>query len=65
MYMFFDPKRRTPVTADKGACAGMIIGMTEARWDEFGKIMNTLSQEQRNAIAHNIRCYEQFLTYPG
>jgi bifunctional ADP-heptose synthase (sugar kinase/adenylyltransferase) len=42
----------------------MMIPMTNSKWDEFGKIMDTLSQEQRNAIAHNIRCYDYFLTFP-
>ena len=42
----------------------MMLGMTDGRYEDFGKYMETVSPEIRRNIAYNIRCYEYFLTYP-
>lgn len=42
----------------------MMIAMTEGKWEEFGKYMDTVSDETRRQIAFNIQCYDHFLTFP-
>lgn len=42
----------------------MMLAMTDGRYEEFGKFMETVDEKLRRNIAHNICCYEFFLTYP-
>jgi hypothetical protein len=42
----------------------MMLAMTDGRYEEFGKYMETVSPQIRRNIAHNICCYDFFLTYP-
>ena len=42
----------------------MMLAMTDGRYEEFGKFMETVEPAIRRNIAYNIRCYEFFLTYP-
>jgi hypothetical protein len=42
----------------------MMLAMTDGRYEDFGKYMETVSPKIRRNIAHNIRCYDYFLTYP-
>ena len=42
----------------------MMLAMTDGRYEDFGKYMETVSPEIRRNISYNIRCYDLFLTYP-
>ena len=42
----------------------MFIGMTESKYEDFGKYMDSVDPELKRNIAYNIRCYPYFLTYP-
>jgi len=42
----------------------MMLPMSDSKWDEFGKIMETIDPDKRKAIAHNICCFDYFLTFP-
>ena len=42
----------------------MMLAMTDGRYEEFGKYMDSVDEQLRKNIAHNIRCFDYFLTYP-